>query len=115
MVEFVEYASLAFEVAAVSVMVLGTLLALFRFLSVYRSHEAPYGVFRETFVRSLLLSLELLVAADIIDTVFIEKTLESLGALGLLVVIRTFLSFSLEVELTGRWPWQGGHEGTSEA
>jgi uncharacterized membrane protein len=53
-----------------------------------------------------LLGLEFLVAGDIIGTVAVEPTFKSLGVLGLIVIIRTFLSFSLEVEINGRWPWQ---------
>jgi uncharacterized membrane protein len=54
----------------------------------------------------MLLGLEILVAADIVRTVALEPSLESVGILGLLVLIRTFLSWSLDVELEGRWPWQ---------
>jgi uncharacterized membrane protein len=56
--------------------------------------------------RSLLIGLEILVAADIVRTVALEATLESVVILGLLVLIRTFLSWSLEVEIEGHWPWQ---------
>ena len=56
--------------------------------------------------RALLLGLEILVAADIIRTVALEATLESVAVLGLLVLIRTFLSWALVVEIEGRWPWQ---------
>ena len=56
--------------------------------------------------RSILLGLELLVAADIIRTVAVTPTFESVGVLAIIVLIRTFLSFSLELEITGRWPWQ---------
>ncbi len=56
--------------------------------------------------RSILLGLELLVAADIIRTVAVTPTFQSVGVLAIIVVIRTFLSFSLELEITGRWPWQ---------
>ncbi|MEX2335373.1 MAG: DUF1622 domain-containing protein, partial [Pseudohongiella sp.] len=62
---------------------------------------------RQTLGRGILLGLEFLVAADIIHTVAIELTLESVLTLALVVLIRTFLSFALEVELTGRWPWHG--------
>ena len=58
--------------------------------------------------RAILLGLEFLVAADIINTVAIEPTLDSVIVLGGIVLIRTFLSFSLEVEIEGRWPWQRG-------
>ncbi len=54
----------------------------------------------------ILLGLEFLVAADIIHTVAVELTLETVGTLAVIVIIRTLLSFTLEVELTGNWPWQ---------
>jgi uncharacterized membrane protein len=66
-------------------------------------------IYRETRLRlahGILLGLELLVAADIIHTVAVELTFTSVGVLAIVVLIRTFLSFALEVELTGQWPWQ---------
>jgi uncharacterized membrane protein len=71
------------------------------------SGEAVYRTVRAVFARSILLGLEFLVAADIIRTVAVQPSLENVGVLGLIVLIRTFLSFSLEVEIDGRWPWQG--------
>ena len=64
--------------------------------------------FRSGLGRSILLGLEFLVAADIINTVAVEPTIESLFVLAGIVLIRTFLSFSLQVEIDGRWPWQKG-------
>jgi uncharacterized membrane protein len=64
--------------------------------------------------RGLLLGLDLLIAADIIRTVTLEPTLENVSALGVLVLVRTFLAWSLVVELEGRWPWQLGRVGTRE-
>ena len=64
-----------------------------------------YSAFRQQLGRVILLGLELLVAADIIRTVAVTPTLESVAVLGVIVLVRTFLSFSLEVELTGSWPW----------
>ena len=61
---------------------------------------------RERLGRGILLGLEFLIAADIIYTVAVDLSFESVGALAIIVFIRTFLSFTLEVELTGRWPWQ---------
>jgi uncharacterized membrane protein len=58
------------------------------------------------FGRSILLGLEFLVAADIIRTVAVQPSLQNVAVLGLIVLIRTFLSFSLEVEIDGRWPWR---------
>lgn len=68
--------------------------------------ESSYRQLRQGIGRGILLGLELLVAGDIIRTVAIAPTFTSVGVLALIVTIRTFLSFSLEVELTGRWPWQ---------
>lgn len=67
-----------------------------------------YRQFRESIGRGILLGLEFLVAGDIIRTVATTPTFTSVGVLAVIVVIRTFLSFSLQVELTGRWPWQSG-------
>lgn len=65
-----------------------------------------FRIFRHRLVRGVLLGLEFLVAADIINTVAIELSFESVGVLAIVVLIRTLLSFTLELELTGRWPWQ---------
>jgi uncharacterized membrane protein len=65
-----------------------------------------YERYRRGIGRALLLGLEILVAADIIRTVAISPTFESVGILALIVIIRTFLSWSLELELSGRFPWQ---------
>jgi uncharacterized membrane protein len=72
----------------------------------WRRESHVYRRFRQEVGRAILLGLELLVAADIIRTVAISPTLESVAVLSGIVLVRTFLSFSLEVELTGMWPWQ---------
>jgi uncharacterized membrane protein len=71
-----------------------------------RREPHVYRRFRQEVGRAILLGLELLVAADIIRTVAVSPTLESVAVLAGIVLVRTFLSFSLEVELTGMWPWQ---------
>jgi uncharacterized membrane protein len=68
--------------------------------------ERAYRVVRTVFGRSILLGLEFLVAADIIRTVAVEPSLENVAVLGVIVLIRTFLSFSLEVEIDGTLPWR---------
>ncbi|MCB9439250.1 MAG: DUF1622 domain-containing protein [Mycolicibacterium sp.] len=73
--------------------------------TVRRTGDA-YQTFRRQLGRAILLGLELLVAADIIRTVAVEPTLQNVGVLAVIVVIRTFLSWSLELEISGRWPWQ---------
>ena len=67
---------------------------------------SAYRAVRTVFGRSILLALEFLVAADIIRTVAVEPSLENVAVLGLIVLIRTLLSFSLEVEIDGTWPWR---------
>ena len=68
--------------------------------------DAVFREVREHLGRGILLGLEFLVAADIIHTVAVELTFTTVGVLAIVVLIRTFLSFTLEVELTGSWPWQ---------
>jgi uncharacterized membrane protein len=109
MTEFFKVAVVAFEAIAVMVLIVGAVLCLTRLVKqMFQGtdrHEA-YRDFREGFARTLLLAIDLLVAADIILTVALDLSLESFVVLGLLVLIRTFLHFTLELELTGRWPWQ---------
>lgn len=96
------------EVAGVCAMVLGAGVALVVLLfrrQGLRAGEA-YRHFRLNLGRAILLGLEFLVAADIIRTVSDEPSLTGVLVLGLIVLIRTFLSFTLTVELEGRWPWQ---------
>ncbi len=90
----------------VAVIVLGLSIAAARGL--LRRHHTPdlYRQVRQDIGRSILLGLELLVAADIIRTVAVTPTLNGVLVLGIIVLIRTFLSMALEVELEGRWPWQ---------
>lgn len=70
-------------------------------------HDAYHGL-RADLGRAILLGLEFLVIADIIGTVAIEPTLYNLGVLAVIVAIRTLLSFALELEVSGQWPWQRG-------
>lgn len=97
------------EVGGIAIIVLGTLgatLAVLWQLLQGRPGEKVFSLYRSNLGRAILLGLEFLVAADIINTVAIEPTLQSLLILGGIVLIRTFLSFSLEVEIEGRWPWE---------
>lgn len=97
------------EATGVAVIVLGALVvALTTGWAGLKTRDAGgwYRQLRQGVGRAILLGLELLVGADIIRTVAEEPTLHSVAVLGGIVVIRTFLSFTLEVELEGRWPWQ---------
>ncbi|WP_406830581.1 DUF1622 domain-containing protein [Pedococcus sp. KACC 23699] len=105
--EAVELAGKGMDTAGVVVLVIGAVVAVVRAgRSARRQMPGTYRQFRQQMGRTILLGLELLVAADIIRTVAVTPTLSSVLVLGLIVLIRTFLSFSLELEITGRWPWQ---------
>lgn len=99
-----------FEVAGVLALVVGTVVTLWNCLIRLwlkpASRSLAYSYLRKGFGRAILVGLELLVAADIIRTVAIEPSLQNVAVLGLIVVIRTFLSWSLDVEINGQWPWQ---------
>lgn len=103
-----EFVAAAFEVAGVAVIAGGFVWALVRAV-VTRGRPGSgtaYVVVRNIFGRSVLLGLEVLVAADLVRTIAVAPTMQNLLALGLLVVIRTFLSWSFDVELEGMWPWK---------
>ena len=106
---WVEYAAMGVELLAVAIIVAVILTATVSYLSKIASREADtstYSSYRYQVGRALLLGLEILVAADIIRTVVLEPTLTNVLVLGLLVLIRTFLSWALILEIEGRWPWQ---------
>ena len=108
--EWIEVAALAIEILAVVIIVAAIFYSTARYFfnavthpSERRSH---YKQLKVSLGKALLLGLEILVAADIIRTVALEATLESVLVLGLLVLIRTFLTWALVVEIEGHWPWQ---------
>lgn len=105
----IEWAALGIEVLGALIILVGVLKVAFtrgtvRFLFREGRPEA-YESYKQQIGRSLLLGLEFLVAGDVVRTVALEPTLINVAVLGMLVVIRTFLSWSLTVEIEGRWPW----------
>jgi uncharacterized membrane protein len=105
----IELVGTAFELAGVAVLVIGSILAFLRCtVTLIRFRDGPtaYRHLRLYMGRTIVLGLEFLVAADIIHSVAIDPTFTSVGVLGLIVLVRTFLSWSLEVEINGEWPWQ---------
>jgi uncharacterized membrane protein len=99
----------AFEMLAAAVLIAGLFLSFGLGLRTYwRHHDGTqtYLILRRTFGGVLLLGLEILVAGDLIRTVAIAPTIENVVVLGLIVLIRTFLSFSLEIEIEGVPPWR---------
>ena len=104
-----------FELAGITAIVLGAVLSVANAVFRWTGWEHPGGgspaddriaIFRKSLGRSILIGLELLVAGDIIRTIAVTPTIESLIVLGGIVLIRTFLSISLEVEIEGKWPWR---------
>jgi uncharacterized membrane protein len=99
----------AIELLGVSIIAVGALLTLAAFarsLSRGTAMDDAVSALRSNLGRAILVGLEFLVAADIIHTVLVELTLETVAALAGIVIIRTLLSFSLEAEIEGQWPWQ---------
>ena len=108
-VDWIEIGALAIEILAVVIIVVAIFYSTVRYLihtGLRPGTPETYAQLRISLGRSLLLGLEILVAADIVRTVALEATLQSVLVLGLLVLIRTFLSWALVVEIEGRWPWQ---------
>ncbi|MDQ6816343.1 MAG: DUF1622 domain-containing protein [Actinomycetota bacterium] len=105
----VDVVSKVIDGAGVLVIVVGLLVATGVFALAERSSDQrplAYRLYRQEVGKSILLGLEFLVAADIIRTVAVAPTFRGVGVLAIVVAVRTFLSFALDVELDGRWPWQ---------
>ena len=105
---FVEIGGYTIEATGVLIIILGCFSATFWFLLQTKKVEliTAFSAYRIVLGRIILLGLEFLLAGDIIRTVVISPTLEQVGVLSVIVLIRTFLSFTLELEIEGKWPWQ---------
>jgi uncharacterized membrane protein len=101
---WVRLVGVAIDIFGVVIIVAGVIWSTALFFR--RRDDDPYRAYKVSVGRSLLLGLEVLVAADIVKTIAIEPSFISLGVLGGLVIIRTFLSWTLVLEIEGRWPWQ---------
>jgi uncharacterized membrane protein len=109
--EFVEFAGTAAEIAGVVLIIGGLVIASARYVLPAGVGSVPrYQRYRQDLGRAILLGLEVLVAADIVRTVAFTPTMDSVIVLAMIVAIRTFLSWSLALELEGRWPWQRAAE-----
>ena len=113
----IEIAAEFLDAAGVVVIVVGAVISAAAAAVRYVRDRDPetYPRFRRQLGRSILLGLELLVGADIVRTVAVVPSFDSVIVLALIVLIRTFLSFSLELEITGRWPWQKRSEASPAA
>lgn len=103
---YIHYAALFTEIVGVATIIIGIFFAFARYAFFRKNSRKKYTVLRQELGKGILLGLEILVAADIIATVVTEPTMDRVLTLAMIVVIRTFLSLSLEVEITGSFPWQ---------
>ncbi|HTR62324.1 MAG TPA: DUF1622 domain-containing protein [Candidatus Binataceae bacterium] len=101
----IEIATKGIEVLAVVIIIAGVAIGTVRFL-LRGASEQTYEEYKQILDKALLLGLNILVAADIVRTVALDPTIANIIGLGLLVVVRTFLSWALFVELNERWPWE---------
>lgn len=106
--EVISLAGYAIEAVGVFVIVLGSCISSAAFVGTFRQlpEGIAYRTYRRQLGRSIILGLEFLIAGDIIRTVVVADTLENIAVLGLIILIRSFLSVTLHLEVEGRWPWQ---------
>ena len=106
--ELISIAGYGIETIGVLIIVAGSVVSTFRFLSYFRKEPEgfAYRIYRRQLGRSIILGLEFLIAGDIIRTVVVADTLINVTILGLIILIRTFLSFTLHLEVEGHWPWE---------
>lgn len=111
--QIIEWISIIIELVAVAWILFGVSSSTARYFYRMVKNSPPklerYTEYRHSLARTLMLGLEILVAADVVRTVALEPTFENVGVLGLLVLIRIILGWSLVVEIEGRWPWQPAH------
>lgn len=107
-IEIMSISGYAIEAVGVLVIVVGSAVSSVTFLGTFRSlpEGVAYQTYRRQLGRSIILGLEFLIAGDIIRTVVVADTLENISILGLIILIRSFLSVTLHLEVEGRWPWQ---------
>jgi uncharacterized membrane protein len=111
-----EWVGLTFDAVGVLVVTIGALVATRHAWRNARAHSADlYRGFRQDLGRAIVLGLEFLVAGDIIRTVVVDPSLENVAVLGLIVLIRTFLSMALQLEIESRWPWEASARVRSDA
>lgn len=104
---YIGYVARVIEIIGVATIVFGVIIALIRFIfTIQNIQPRSYRALRRELGKGILLGLEILVAGDIIDTVVTEPTMERVLILAVIVAIRTFLSVSIEVEISGKFPWQ---------
>jgi uncharacterized membrane protein len=115
--DLIRYSTVALEASGLAVIVIGAIVSSSAFLYRLRriDFDASYRSYRADLGRGILLGLELLIAADILKSLLTDPTLNGLFVLAGIVLVRTFLSFSLEVEINGHWPWESTRLSSSRA
>lgn len=104
---YINYTARLIEATGVIILLSGTFVAIFKYIfSTQGTRPRSYKILRQELGKTILLGLEILVAGDIIATVVTEPTMDRVLSLGVIVLIRTFLSLSIQVEIEGRFPWQ---------
>ena len=106
--EIISIAGYTIEAVGVLVVIVGSCISSIVFIRTFRNlpEGIAYRTYRRQLGRSIILGLEFLIAGDIIRTVVVADTIESVAILGLIILIRSFLSVTLHLEVEGRWPWQ---------
>lgn len=109
---FFEWSATGIELVTIVLIIIASAFGTLRFLfQLNQTIPDAYKQFKVHLGKMLILALEFMVAADIIRTVALDQTLQNVLILAILVAVRTFLSWSLSVEIEGRWPWvKGGDE-----
>jgi len=112
--DIISISGYAIEAVGVLVVVIGSILSSVTFIRSYQQlpEGTAYRTYRRQLGRSIMLGLEFLIAGDIIRTVIVADTLENVAVLGMIILIRTFLSVTLHLEVEGRWPWQHDEKNT---
>ena len=107
-IDIISIAGYGIEAVGVFVVILGSCIASIIFVRTFRDlpEGVAYTTYRRQLGRSIILGLEFLIAGDIIRTVVVADTLDNVAVLGLIILIRSFLSVTLHLEVEGRWPWQ---------
>ncbi len=115
--QYLEQAGVAISLFAVAVIIVGFALAAARYTSGFRKVDLDqnFQQFKIQLGRALILGLELLVLSDVIETITVKSTFQSLGVLAFLVVVRTAVSWTLTLEIEGHWPWQTSAEEQADA
>ncbi len=109
---YIDYVAKLMEAIGVLTIFVGSIISIAKYILAIKNKKiGAYLELRQSVGKSILLGLEILIGADIMATVVTDPTLKSVAILGVIVVIRTFLSLSLQVELEGRFPWQSKRKG----